>query len=86
MDKIWLRLVILGVVILFVVVAWEVVLALSGAKLDRTFTVTEMSSDLYGKVEQHMRTGADFEEIEQSLTDPVPSLQQLVEEENREIN
>lgn len=64
MDKFWLRLVILGFVILAIVIGWDIFTTFSGFKHDREYTVTEISTNLYANVEEHLRLDSKFNEFE----------------------
>lgn len=68
MDKIWLRLVITGVVIMLVIVAWDLFLTFSGAKDTQEYTITEISPGLYGNVEDHLRSDPKFPRYEAEAT------------------
>lgn len=65
MDKAWLRFVVLGIVIIIVVISWDVFLTISGAKETREYNVTDISPDLFGNVEQHLRNDVHFVEFEE---------------------
>lgn len=60
MDKAWLRFVILGIVIIIVVIAWDVFLTITGAKETREYNVLDISPDLYANIEQHLRNDPNF--------------------------
>lgn len=66
MDKFWLNLVIIGFIILAIVIGWDIFTTFSGFKHDREYTITEISSNLYGNTEEHLRLDADFGEFEQA--------------------
>lgn len=65
MDKAWLRFIVLGIVLILIVIGWDVFLTVSGAKETREYNVIEISPDLYGQVEQHLRDDVNFVKFEQ---------------------
>lgn len=65
MDKQWVRLTILAIVIMLVLVGWDVFLLVSGAKDEFQYNIAPISDQLFGPVEEHFRAHADFADFEQ---------------------
>lgn len=64
MDKTWIKLAILAVVVMAVVIGWDIFLTVSGAKNQVIYTLVDISPNLYGNVEQRMRAAENFGEFE----------------------
>lgn len=65
MDKNWLRFVMLGIVIIVVVIAWDIFLTISGAKETKEYSVLDISPDLFANVEKHLRDDVKFVDFEE---------------------
>lgn len=71
MNKSWLNLIILGVVILVAAIAWEIYQDNSGyrSKIDTTVTEYKQTTLLNPKLEQHLVNDPDYANAGSSSTD-----------------
>ncbi|MBL8014620.1 MAG: hypothetical protein JNK26_00310 [Candidatus Doudnabacteria bacterium] len=68
MDKTWIRLILLAIVIMVVVIGWDIFLTVSGAKNTKEYNVIDISPNLYGLTEQHLRNDPEFFKFEQGVS------------------
>lgn len=68
MDKLWIRLIALAIITMLVVIGWDIFLSLTGAKSSKEYNVTEISPNLYGVTEEHLRNWSRFAEFPQTTS------------------
>jgi hypothetical protein len=71
MNKNWLYLVILGLVITALLIGWDVIATFTGFKQEFSFSINPIEDRLYGPVEDHFRKDPEFTQFEVQAAEQV---------------
>jgi len=64
MNKNWIVLVAIGVIVMFAIVGWDIFATFAGYKTEFSFRISEVDDRLFGPVEDHLLRDPNFTEFQ----------------------
>lgn len=67
MNRLWINLVVAGLIIVLAIAGWDLFLTVTGNKAEFEYTLTPIENRLFGKVEEHLRADDEFADFQRQI-------------------